>query len=134
MMEVAQASGINVETAEREKERLKLKRTRILKQHRDGYIDDEELRGEILAVELALHELEMPEVNGIKLEDVLAAGERLPGIAALWNVATVEERREMVMLLLEPGGLQYDVELQEIAAFTPRPVFLPVLRLLEGVE
>jgi hypothetical protein len=48
-------------------------------------------------------------------------------------VATVEERREMVTLLLEPGGLHYDVETKDIAAITPRPVFLPVLRLLEGV-
>jgi hypothetical protein len=39
----------------------------------------------------------------------------------------------MVMLILQPGGLLYDVEVKEIAAITPRPVFLPVLRLLEGV-
>src|SRR5260370_41844066 len=37
------------------------------------------------------------------------------------------------MLILEPGGLHYDVEMKEIAAITPRPVFLPVLRLLDGV-
>jgi hypothetical protein len=54
-------------------------------------------------------------------------------MAALWSEATVEERREMVMLILQPGGLHYDVEVKEIAAITPRPVFLPVLRLLEGV-
>ena len=36
-------------------------------------------------------------------------------------------------IILEPGGLHYDVEMKEIAAITPRPVFLPVLRLLEGV-
>ena len=54
-------------------------------------------------------------------------------MTALWSVATVEERRDMVMLILEPGGLHYDVEIKEIAAITPRPVFLPVLRLLEGV-
>jgi len=35
---------------------------------------------------------------------VVATGERVPGIAAFWDVATVEERREMVMLLLEPGA------------------------------
>ena len=54
-------------------------------------------------------------------------------MTALWSVATVEERRDMVMLILEPGGLHYDVEMKEIAAITPRPVFMPVLRLLEGV-
>ena len=57
----------------------------------------------------------------------------MPGMAALWSEATVEERRDMVMLILQPGGLHYDVEVKEIAAITPRPVFLPVLRLLEGV-
>ncbi|GHO54416.1 hypothetical protein KSB_28910 [Ktedonobacter robiniae] len=39
----------------------------------------------------------------------------------------------MVMDILEPGGLHYDVEQQEIAAITPRPAFLPILRMLEGV-
>ncbi len=133
MMEAAKKTGLDPEAMEREKERLKLKRGRILKQHREGYIDDEEFEGEMAAVELALRGLEVPEIDGVSLEDVIEAGERLPGMAALWHVATVEERREMVMLILEPGGLHYDVEMKEIAAITPRPVFLPVLRLLAGV-
>ena len=54
-------------------------------------------------------------------------------MAALWNVATVEERRDIVTHILEPGGLGYDVEHQHIAAITPRPAFLTVLRMLEGV-
>jgi hypothetical protein len=53
-------------------------------------------------------------------------------MAALWETATVEERRDMITQVLEPGGLHYDVEVKEIAAITPRPAFLPVLRLLEG--
>src|SRR5260370_40692915 len=85
------------------------------------------------AVELALRALEVPEINGVRLDDVIEAGERLPGMAALWSGATVEERRDMVMLILQPGGLDYDVEGKDIAAITPRPVFLPVLRLLGGV-
>ena len=85
------------------------------------------------AVELALRRLDVPEINGVRLEDVIAAGERLPGMAALWSVATVEERRDMVTHILEIGGLHYDVEMKEIAAITPRPDFLPVLRLLQGV-
>ena len=133
MLETAKQTGLDTESIEREKERLKLKRGRILKQHREGYIDDEEFEGEMAAVDLALHALEVPELDGISLDDVIAAGERLPGMTALWSVATVEERRDMVMLILESGGLHYDVEMKEIAAITPRPVFLPVLRLLEGV-
>jgi site-specific DNA recombinase len=88
---------------------------------------------EMAAVELALHQLQTPEVNGVKFDDVIAAGEHIPGMAALWDEATSEERREMVMLLLEPGGLYYDLELKIIAALKPRPAFLPILRMLTGV-
>ena len=133
MIAEAQAQGTMMDSVEREKERLKLKRTRILKQHREGYIDDEEFHGEMAAVELALHQLQTPEVNGVRLDDVIAAGEHIPGMAALWDEATPEERREMVMLLLEPGGLYYDLELKMIAALKPRPPFLPILRMLNGV-
>ena len=132
MLEAMEQAGLDVQSVEREKERLKLKRTRILKQHRDGYIDDVELQSEMAAVELALRGLEVPEMDGLKLDDIVATGERLPGIAALWEVATPEERREMVLLMLEPGGLYYDLELKEIAAVKPRPAFLSIMRLIEG--
>src|SRR6266849_4351039 len=113
LLEAAKKAGLNTASIEREKERLKLKRGRLLKQHREGYIDDEEFEGEVAAIDLTVRSLEAPEVDGVHLEDVIAAGERLPGMAALWSVATPEERREMVILLLEPGGLYYDVEKQE---------------------
>ncbi len=54
-------------------------------------------------------------------------------MAALWDVASVEERHEMVTIILEPGGLYYDLENRVIAAIKPRPAFLPVLRMLNGV-
>ena len=92
MIAEAQTQGILLDSMEREKERLKLKRTRILKQHREGYIDDDEFHGEIAAVELALHQLQTPEVNGVKFGDVIQAGEHIPGMAALWDEATPDER------------------------------------------
>ncbi len=85
------------------------------------------------AVELALKALDVPEVNGLNLEEIIDAGERIPGMTALWDVATVEERYEMVTIILEPGGLYYDLENKIIAAIKPRPAFLPVLRMLNGV-
>jgi len=131
MVELAGVTGVNAAALEREKERLRLKRARILKQHREGYIDDDEMEGGIAAVELALRELEAPAADGVKLHEVIEAGERMPGIAALWELATVEERREMVILLLEPGGLHYDLQTKSIAAIRPRPSFLPLLRMLD---
>jgi hypothetical protein len=133
MLAEAQAAGQSEEATEREKERLKLKRVRILKQHREGYIDDEEFEGEMAAVELALRQLNVPEVNGVRYEDVVEAGEHLPGMAALWDVATAEERREMVTMMLEPGGMYVDLELKIVAAIQPRPAFLPILSMLDGI-
>ena len=126
--------GIDSVSISRERERLRLKRTKILKQHREGYIEDEEMRAEVAAVDLALGKLSIPTPEGVSLEATLEAGERLPDIAALWEIATPEERREMVTLLLEVGGLYYDLECKMIAAIKPRSVWLPVLRLAQGVE
>ncbi len=72
---------------------------------------------------------------GFRLEDILHVVEKLPGMATLWECTTPEERREMVTLLLEPGGLLYDLERQMIAAIKPRPVFQPLVLLIgEGVD
>ncbi len=129
----AQKGGVITEHAEKEKERLKLKKTRVLKQHREGYIDDEEFQGEMAAVELALRALDMPEVGGVRLDDVIEAGEHIPGMAALWDDATSQERHEMLVLMVEPGGLYFDLENKIIAAIKPRPAFLPILRMLSEV-
>ncbi len=133
MRALVEAEGTSTLSLEREKERLRLKRARVLKQHREGYIDDEQMHGELASVERALKQCEALEVDGITIEDVTAAGERIPGIAALWDEATVEERREMVILLLEPAGLRYDLSTKVIAGMKPRPVFLPLLRMLDAV-
>jgi site-specific DNA recombinase len=133
MVAEALKAGVTPENVEREKERLKLKKSRTIKLYKEGYIEEEEFQGEMAAVELALKQLDAPEVDGITYDEVIEAGEHLPGMAALWDVATVEERYEMVTIILEPGGLYYDLENKIIAAIKPRPAFLPVLRMLNGV-
>jgi site-specific DNA recombinase len=133
MLAEAQKKGMITENSEKEKERLKLKKTRVLKQHREGYIDDEEFQGEMAAVELALRALDMPEVGGVRLDEVIEAGEHIPGMAALWDDATPQERHEMLILMVEPGGLYFDLENKIVAAIKPRPTFLPILRMLNGV-
>ncbi len=127
------ASGTTSEAVEREKERLLLKKARTLKVYCEGFIDEKEFQAEMAATELALRKLEVPEVNGVTLAEVTQAGEHLPEMAALWEMATPEEKREMVTMLLEPGGLYYDLENKMIAALKPRPAFLPILRMLDGV-
>ena len=133
MVAQALAVGVTAENVEREKERLKLKKSRTIKLYKEGYIEEEEFQGEMAAVELALKQLDAPEVDGVTYAEVIEAGEHLPGMAALWDVASVEERYEMVTIILEPGGLYYDLENKIIAAIKPLPAFIPVLRMLNGV-
>ncbi len=133
MLAEAQNEGQTEEGREQEKERLKLKKVRTIKLYKEGYIEEAEFQGEMAAVELAIRKLDVPEVGGVTYDEVVEAGEHIPGMAALWDVATPEERREMVMLLLEPGGLYYDMEQKIIAALKPRPAFLPTLRMLGGI-
>jgi site-specific DNA recombinase len=75
----------------------------------------------------------MPEVGGGRLDEVIDAGEPIPGMAPLWDDASSQERQEMVTLMIEPGGFYFDLENKIIAAIKPRPAFLPILRMLNGV-
>jgi hypothetical protein len=44
------------------------------------------------AVELALRALDMPRVGEVRLDEVIDAGEHIPGMAALWDDASSQER------------------------------------------
>jgi site-specific DNA recombinase len=134
MQEKIAAAGIDQEAQRRDRERLRLKKARTIKLYQEGYMEENEWRAEMASLELLLRELEAPRLNGVHLEDVLKEGERLPDIAAFWDVATSGERREMVMHLLETEGLYYDLERKCIVALRPRPVFQYLLRLVDGIE
>ena len=122
------------EEVKQEQERLQQKRSRILKQHREGYIDDIEFEREMAAVLLSLRLLEAPAIAPMNQQDMLEAGEHLLAMGTSWDEASVEQRRTFLLSFLEPGGLHYDVENREIIAITPRPVFAPLLRYLEGAR
>jgi site-specific DNA recombinase len=134
LQEAAASAGVDQDEQRRERERLKLKKSRTVKLYREGYIDDTEFQVEMASVELLLIELESPHLNGVRLEEVVAAGKRLPDMAVLWEVATPQERRDMVALLLEHGGLYYDLVRQLIVAIRPKPAFRYILRMIEGIE
>jgi DNA invertase Pin-like site-specific DNA recombinase len=133
ILEATPTAKAEQEGWEQEYARLMQKRQRTLRQHREGYISDEECAGEVAAVELALRHLHHQETKQM-LEESLALGERLPEIIAGWFQAAREEQRAWVQLLVEPAGMAIDLETQQIAAFAPRPALLPLLRLRESAE
>ncbi len=126
--------GTDRATIERQKKRLLDKKDRLIILFKEGHISRTEFDSDIAAIALTLHQLDAPAVEGVGIDEVIAAGEQLSDMAALWDAATAAERREMVTLLLQQKGLHYDLHLQMIAAIQPRPVFLPVMRLLQGME
>jgi hypothetical protein len=54
MLVQAVAAGAIPEDVKREKERLKLKKSRMVKLYKEGYVEEEEFQGEMATVELAL--------------------------------------------------------------------------------
>jgi site-specific DNA recombinase len=133
MVTEAQAAGTTPESTKRERERLELKKSRTIKLYQEGYIEEKKFQGDMADIELELKQLDVPEVNGVNYEDVIEAGEHLPEMTTLWDAATVGERKEWVMHLLQPRGLYYDLENKIVAAIKPQPTFLPLLRMLNGV-
>ncbi len=132
IVERAYTGPLTSEMLAREKERLRLKQAYTRQKLADDYLANEDFQGELASLALALQELDQPSEAGVTFAEMYEAGEHISGMIALWEVATLEERRTMAQLLLEPGGLCYDLELQMIAAFKPRSSFVPLLRLFAG--
>jgi transposase len=87
----------------------------------------ERIRAELFA-------LPVPVVQDVEKmrQAALSAGETLLDMAAYWNEATIEERRDIVWSLFQIGGLIYDLR-RVIVGLIPRQSVLPVLALgLEG--
>jgi hypothetical protein len=78
------------EEGKQEQERLQQKRSRILKQYREGYIDDIEFEREMAAVLLSLRLLEAPAIVPMNQQDMLEAGEHLLAMGTSWDEASVE--------------------------------------------
>ena len=83
MLAEANKEGQTEESRERENERLKLKKVRTIKLYKEGYIEEAEFQGEMAAVEPAIRKLDIPEVDGVTYDDLIDAGEHIPGMAAL---------------------------------------------------
>jgi hypothetical protein len=62
-------------------------------------------------------------------EAAIVAGETLSDMAAYWNEALPEERRDIVWALLNLSGLIYDLERRAIVGLRPRADILPVMAL-----
>lgn len=121
-----QAIDVRRANLTRELERLKF-------QHQHGLIGDDDLVREATRIQQALGALPSSEAQAALAAESLALGEALVAqgsVADYWQIATSEERVELVTALLLPDGVRYDLATQRIVGLAPRLVAAPVLRIL----
>jgi hypothetical protein len=127
----------DLERPKKRRAELEAEQQRLVVAFTKGYLPELDLDERVNQIRLELQRLPNPETKqdvGTQIAELISAGETLADMAGYWEVATAEERRDMVWALLPAEGLIYDLERRMIAAILPRPAVLPVLALgLEGV-
>ena len=102
-----------------ERERLLLERRRVSNVYQAGVIDEVEWRSRLGVIDGRVARLPVGAPGG-----VVFAGEQLAGFGQIWDVATMEERREVCRVVFE--AVAVDTRGHEVW-FRPWPEFAPYL-------
>jgi hypothetical protein len=92
----------------------------------DGVLDNETAKREVLAAEAALATLR--EQDDAHIQEA----EALTDIHQLWPQMTMEERRDLVRLVL--AKVEVDLRTGGVEGLTPKPAFAPLFRVLAEEE
>jgi hypothetical protein len=109
------------QTAESERRQIAEKLDRLKWVYVQGDLNQTEYKREKTALESRLAALTVPQER-----EVMNAGAYLENLGTVWNDATLAERREMVLTMLEQ--VVCDPEEQRIAALRPKPSFVLLFR------
>jgi len=104
------------EKVQRERTRTEEKLRRLKQMYRDLIIDEEEYRSALKDLQMQLASLVLP-----SSPHLIEAGEYLEHLGKLWEQATMQERRDITVLLLK--SLYVNISAQEIVAIEPNSVF-----------
>ena len=63
---------------------------------------------------------------------VVTLGDNVEGVVAAWEIATKEERREMLQMMLD--AVYIDMTTKEVVGLKPKAAFLPLFNLDEPVK
>jgi len=110
---------------------LEAERKRLVTAFTKGYLSEHDLDAQVERIRTELQSLPAPEVRTPEecTEAAIVAGETLSDMAAYWNEALPEERRDIVWALLNLSGLTYDLERRTIVGLLPRTDMLPVMAM-----
>jgi hypothetical protein len=112
-----------VERVKKTRQDVQEKLRRMAKAYIDGLFPDEEYNRQRRLLELELGSLVVPGVNAAE-----EAGNLIQNLPKLWVEANLEERRKLLLTMLEAvyvDAKQYKI----IVAIKPKPPFIPIFRV-----
>jgi hypothetical protein len=90
-------------------------------------IGEAEYRQEMLLTQAKLSSLADPREH-----EVVTLGDNVEGVVAAWEIATKEERHDMLQMMLD--AVYIDMTTKQVVGLKPRAAFLPLFNLGEPVK
>ena len=116
------ASGEERKKESNERRRLEEKLRRIRLQYREGDIDRREYRQESALTKAAL------DAARVSVDDeVVRYGDHIEGLVEAWGAATLEERHQLLTMMLD--AVYVDMNQGLVLGLKPKPEFLPLFNL-----
>ena len=112
-----------VEDVKRQRTLVAGKLHRLAQAYVDGHYPEDQYRLGKRRLELELESLVVPEVSAAE-----EAGRLLSDLPALWRQADLEERRKLLMAMLDAVYVETK-ELKQVVAIQPKPAFGPVFQV-----
>ena len=115
-------------TTERRRQ-LEAERERVLWLFQAGHRPKEWVEEEMSRLHAALATLPSEDDSIRSHQEAIASGETLVRHRDYWELATQQERAEIVRLIVQPMGLAVNIPLRRIERVRPWPALVPVLRV-----
>ena len=117
-----------VEKLRKKRQDAQEKLRRMAKAYMDGLFPDEEYHRQKKLLEMELESLMVPQANAAE-----EAGKLIMNLPRLWNEANLEERRKLLLTILD--AVYVDVKkTKSIIAIRPKPPFKPVFQVAASRE
>ena len=116
-----------VERVNRQRQTTQEKLRRMARAYVDGVFPDEEYHRQKKLLELELESLVVPQANAAE-----EAGKLLLNLPRLWTEANEEERRKLLLTMLD--AVYIDTRNNTVVAIKPKPPFKPVFQVAASRE
>ncbi len=112
-----------VEKVRKKRQAAQEKLRRMAKAYMDGLFPDEEYHRQKKLLEMELESLVIPQANAAE-----EAGKLIMNLPKLWNEANLEERRKLMLTMLDAVYVDAK-QTKSIVAIKPKPPFKPVFQV-----